>query len=91
MDIHISIYLSIYLYIYIYIYIYECMCVGMCVCLWMGGQRRILSSASLASVRLSRESYLSILDHTKSCAPREPAGPEEKDEGRWWVRSETPK
>ena len=64
----------------------------MCVRGWVA-KEEILSLVSLTSVRVSGRLHLFVYfgakPHRKLCS-REPARPEEKDEGRWLVRRETP-
>ena len=85
--------------IYIYIYIYICVCVCVCVCgcilgffwMWINGQRRELSAASLTGVRVSGGTPLSILarrPRSELCL-REHVRPEKKDVERCSVRRET--
>ena len=78
-----------YIYIYIYIYIYGYICVDLCVCSWMGGQRRDLIFGR-SYLRGNPLSILAQRPHKKLC-PRKHTTPEGKDEGRWSVKTETPR
>ena len=89
--------MSIHEYIYIYIYIYMCVCVCVCVCGCVCRSVCCGWPAELSSVSLKQRQCLEgplypfwRRPHKELC-PREPARPEEKDEGHWSVRNETPK